>query len=410
MANERLLSPEAANELIDLELENLHLKANLQTVTQGSMTSYLCQLIDTNTQELIERGFGKGNPIEAQLGAKFEALEHFTSIVSRFDIEHYYCSLEDLQNQKQQVIESKIPRQILKEAKYQQQKLVWLRYSNYCDQQISAFVPATSVDPFYLLNNKLSTDKFPYKEIYMQNNNNGVAIGTNRTEAFIHAISEVIERDALSFFLVDNFILPKSNKLQLIDLKTISNRNQEILKRLENELQLKAKLFYMPNDFNVPSFCAVIQAPYFIAPIQGFGTSLNAEYALYHAINECIEILNFYETITIHESRGALQNFAQIPSLLNCVNFDVEQIIDNKQFVTLDFNTIHTYNNLNLEIHLQELINRVLKGDFSLYYKVLYQSENVCTIHAIIPQAENLFNILKGVVPQFNKRISKKLL
>ena len=406
---ERSLSFAEADTLINLELHHLGLEAKLSSVATGNFSSYECKLFNTHTPIFIERGFGKGNSEEAQLGAKFEALEHFTSIVSHLNINYCYTSLTELQAMGCSIIKSKIPRQILNNSKYQRQKLAWLKYTDYSKSTEHAYAPAASVNPFYLLDNKFPEDNFPYDEIYMQNSNNGVAIGCNQTEALIHAISECIERDALSFFLADNFILQRPNSLQLVDPMTISLNNQELIERLKNELQLEAKILYMLNDFGVPSFCTVIQDSHFVAPIQGFGASLNAEHALYRSICECIELLNFYDDIDSYESKTALKIFVQIPKLLNCVQFDINQIISNGNFSTLDFASIPTYTAIQLDTYLQELIQRVLNTGFSVYYKILYKSENICTAHAIIPETENLFNILKGIVPQFNKRISTHL-
>ena len=121
-------------------------------------------------------------------------------------------------------------------------------------------------------------------------------------------------------------------------------------------------------------------------------------------------LTNFYDNIGHHESKAALKNFSQIPSLLNCVQFDINSIINTNNFISIDFNNIHSKTNIPFEVYLHELVDKVLKANFSVYYNVLYESTNVCTVHIIIPEGENLLNILKGTVPIFNKRISAHLM
>ena len=406
---ERTQTFASAHVLINKELQHLGLYSGLRPFTNAGFTSYECNLYYQDTRLLADRAFGKGYTEEAQLGAMCKALEQFTSIASHVDLDYHYYSLAELQAQAFQVVAAKVPEQILNENKYRQQALAWLPYENYSDKNDRVFIPAASINPFYLLDQQLPDDRFPYAEIYLQCSNDGVALGCDRTETLIHAVSECIERDALSFFLADHFMLQQPQALQVIDPKTISVQNQALLQRLQQQAQLSATILLMPNAFGVPSFCTCIQDARFIAPIHGFAAALDADYALYRSIYECIERFNCYDVMTLLESQAALRAFAKVPSLLDCVHFDIARLIAAGHSVSCDFGTIASYVATDIEAYWQELLRRVLKQGFSVYYKILYESENVCTLHAVLPEAESLWNILKGVVPPFGQRITTHL-
>jgi len=406
---ERALSLDDANALIERELQRLNLTAVLQPFRHGDFCNYQCRLYFRETEALASIGFGKGTPEEANLGAKFEALEHYTSTLSHVDIDYHYRSFAELQAQGCQIVASSMPLQILNESQYQQQKLPWLEYTHYRDTNDRVFSPVASVNPMYLLSQKISGDDFPYDEIYMQGTNNGVAIGCDRNEALIHAVSECIERDAFSFLLADNFLLKRRKALRVVDVTTMSAHNQALLQRITDELKLSATVLFMPNIFGVPSFCTCIQDQQFFAPLCGFGASLNAEYALHRSIYECIELLNFYGVHVAEESQDALRTFAKIPALLDCVHFDVQRLIADDNFTAVDFASLTSYTSSDLQTYLEELLDRVFNVGFSVYEKAIYQSDGIYTAHALIPEAENLVGIIKGHIPRFGKRLSAHL-
>jgi ribosomal protein S12 methylthiotransferase accessory factor len=400
MPIERAFTYKQSNDFLNQHLKKLGMFSEIQQLTENSFTCYLCNLYDATSKKLLAQGFGKGTKRQAILGSQFEALEHYTSNVTNINVDYVYVSLNELKNKNKRIISSKISSQILTDSKYQTKKMVWLEYSNYYNSEDYAYIPASSINPLYL-NNKLCIDNFPYEEVYMQSTNNGVAIGCSLDEALIHGLLEIIERDAISQFLLNNFIFEKGEKVTILDPTTLSRRNKIVYETLKKVSHTTPILLILENGFDIPSFCTYTSPPDFLYPVKGFGASLDGEYGLYRSMCECIEQIALYENIVQEETAKALDAFTNIPRLMKCVLFNINELIKKNGLKLIPFDFV-TYNKSNLLRYKKSLFDKVFEKKSAVYYKVLYNVDNIFTVHLVMPSANECFSILNGVLPPIN--------
>lgn len=131
---------------------------------------------------------------------------------------------------------------------------------------------------------------------------NGLASGNHLLEAMLHALFELIERDAISKIEVDGRLAIKE-KCKVIDTTTIACAElQEIIRKVE-DAQSKLVLLWVPSCLQVHTFWALLlnRAPF--SPISaftiGYGTHLTITIAAARAITEAVQS----RLTLIHSSR-----------------------------------------------------------------------------------------------------------
>src|SRR5262249_13599380 len=118
---------------------------------------------------------------------------------------------------------------------------------------------------------------------------NGCAVGASLAEAAVHGINEVIERDALSMFLIRAFF-DDNAPLIAFDPTSLPEELAELLTYTEYLVGTTVTLFDITTDLNVPSVFAY--APPTADdnwPARGCGTSLSYGHAIYRAISELVQ-------------------------------------------------------------------------------------------------------------------------
>ena len=138
------------------------------------------------------------------------------------------------------------------------------------------YVPSNAVYHPYVSENKSV-------ETLFKSNTNGLASGNSLSEAILHGLFEVIERDAWSIFE-----LTRKNSSQ-IDLTSIESEiiNDMLLKFSENEINIK--LMNLTADINIPTIAASADDTLLKDAgllTLGIGTHLNPEIAVIRALTE----------------------------------------------------------------------------------------------------------------------------
>jgi ribosomal protein S12 methylthiotransferase accessory factor len=122
-------------------------------------------------------------------------------------------------------------------------------------------------------------------------NSNGLASGNHPTEALVHALCELIERDALVKLDHDFLSRPESR----INLETVDDPNcREILARFRNA-NLSVAVWDITSNIRIPTFeCLIGEDPagaYMPLPLDsGQGSHLRREVALSRALTEAAQV------------------------------------------------------------------------------------------------------------------------
>lgn len=191
--------------------QQLHLDVN-DRAYGDEYQSYHCQLINPHTQSMYY-GCGKGLGLQSKVSAYYEALEHYiTHDFSQRIGSMASCYLPFEQHNR----ENKIPHVILQHVNATQ----------------SIPYPLFLMDPRYArIPNPM--DAFDYSQYSWKASDSGIASGCHFVEASIHALNELVERDAYSLFLIDAFIKPSSKPLSLVNKKTLPEALANIVKEIE---------------------------------------------------------------------------------------------------------------------------------------------------------------------------------
>ncbi|MFN7094317.1 MAG: YcaO-like family protein, partial [Burkholderiales bacterium] len=342
-------------------------------------------------------GFGKGiEHNQARLSAQYEALEFYTSIISNFpDYPYLYLSYTQAEQQGYNILNDKVPAALLSNEELKNVPLAWVEFTEYYDSNDKVLVPALSTHPGYL-NKPFSEDKFDYSSIYIEFTNNGTAIGCSLSDALIHAISEVVERDSISKLLI-NSLLKENQPITEIDLRTLPQHQNHLVKHIQKECPDSViKVFKSENVLDMPVYAAVLYHQNFMLPIKGFGASLNNDYALERALLEVLEQYHAYHYGPKEEAELALKALAKHPQLLKCLVWDIDRI--SKKTILKPYSAQELDLPTDSKAYLNILINKCYQKGFKIYLSKRFMKNNIYTIQVIIPQADEFFAILTGVI------------
>jgi YcaO-like protein with predicted kinase domain len=155
---------------------------------------------------------------------------------------------------------------------------------------------------------------------------NGLASGNHLIEATLHALYEVIERDAISRLSVRGRLKFPPRRYRFIDLKTVTDGPVRELVGMLTAAEVKLVLIWMKSCIPIHTFMAVLLDRKPFAPSSmvniGFGTHLSVSVAATRAITEAAQArLTF-----IHGSRDDLE-----PQAYQSVHHRIFEVFDSRE-------------------------------------------------------------------------------
>ncbi len=236
---------------------------------------------------------------------------------------------------------------------------------------------------------------------YFDCSSNGLASGNNVTEATLHGLLELVERDTRSFQSIhDSSILLKYDSLP-DSIKTIISNAQQ--------MGYFISIRYMSNLFNLPYFMATIGNPNDFNPVYisgGYGCHLSAGIALNRAVTECFQSrLSF-----IHGGRDDLEaryekfeGWTADRKMEYCRQLMAS--VMNDEATTISFHEIPDQSkNLHSVEEALERLNKLLhdKGFANILRVVLTrESDPVQVVRVIVPKMESF----DASVPRVGNRL-----
>ncbi|MEV3921471.1 YcaO-like family protein, partial [Actinomadura coerulea] len=248
----------------------------------------ICTLYDEADGRQLGNGFGKGEAEPARVGALFEAVEHLFTGKAPADAE---LSLRSGADCLADPLLAALPFRAAF-AQQPERKLACRRYRAFDPREPEATLPLFLSYPTYL-DWRPPQDDFDYAAALRFGSNNGTAIGSSLEEAAVHAIGELIERDAWSLFLTAHYLGdPAAHGYRLApdDLPAPLARR---LSDASAQLQREILLIDARSDLGVPCFIATaadLRDGELLHPC-GYGASLYPEHAATRAITELVQTL-----------------------------------------------------------------------------------------------------------------------
>lgn len=358
---ERKATVEQAYSIAERTISDFNLRSEVEAYGADIQT-FRCKLID-DTNKKIFFGFGKGLGLQSKVSACYEALEHFA-------VHHFTqkTANEIDAYQKVEGFDKPVPCVQLAEV----------------DNNTQLVFPIYMLDPRYA-KCKSELDMNDYRRYSWRANDSGIASGTDVIEAGIHALNEIVERDAHSLFLIEGFVRKHNKNIKLIDKTTIPSRLRDIVCIIESQYSDNLMLFDITSDIGIPVIYVSMTNQQFLIQPSGCGASLSREYALERALLECLQPLHIYNETLFDNQKQIIESLASAPLLQKAAIADVlslRSVWQDVDYVSLPNYTQHC----NLEDQLDLIIKKIKVHGYEIF---------------TIPLAQQLtgFTCLKYLVP-----------
>ena len=366
----------------------LGLTAHLTPVPADDPGSWRCVLLRDGRPVLGGDGSGKGATGAARVGAVFEALEHHLSRnLPPHDIRAVgaHEAARGLADDAALALLAAGP----------DVPLACLPYRDLLDgsdRDLPVFLSAPDhvADDHADARSALG-DTYDYAAARRYSLNSGWAAGTTEVEAAVHAINEIIERDAMSLLLVERFLARRPAPLRVIRPETLPDDLAALHRRAGDRLGQPVHLVDMTTDLGVPAFWAhTPAAPGRAARVRGCGASLSARYAAERALTELIQI----HSIATHEvdpRAGSVTRTSAYPALHRCHLADLTAGGEVRPVAFADTDAPGTPAD-----HLDALLRRLDRAGYRAYSWPRHVTGHLAVLNVCVPGLERFMLVTDG--------------
>jgi ribosomal protein S12 methylthiotransferase accessory factor len=166
------------------------------------------------------------------------------------------------------------------------------RYSPVGGGGSDIWVPLFLSDPWYR-RGPLPGDELAYWRFLRYGTSSGNAAGTSQTEAVLHGLLEVVERDSVSTLLIRRYLRGRET-LPVVTAASLPAAVRTLKERLVSETGGPVHVIDLTTDLGVPTFAALAASARYPARLLGSGASLDASYAIERAVAELHQLVTLY--------------------------------------------------------------------------------------------------------------------
>ncbi|QQP97097.1 YcaO-like family protein [Lysobacter enzymogenes] len=298
-------------------------RADLQRIGEP-FAATICSLYDDADGRLLGNGFGKGEAAPSRVGALFEAVEHLFTGKAPAQAEPILRSGADcLADPRLAALPFRATF-----AAQPQRRLACRAYRSFVEGEPDIALPLFLSYPTYL-DWRGPDDDFDYAAALRFGSNNGTAIGSSLAEAAVHAIGELVERDAWSLFLTAHYLGDPAAHGYRLEPDDLPAPLAQRLRAASAQLQREILLIDATSDLGVPCYIATatdLRDGELIHPC-GYGASLYPEHAATRAITELVQSLELprMQPRLAGYSQAVLDALSAYPKLRDCAVFAVDR-------------------------------------------------------------------------------------
>jgi ribosomal protein S12 methylthiotransferase accessory factor len=232
-------------------------------------------------------------------------------------------------------------------------------------------------------------DTYDYSAARRYALNSGWAAGASTDEALVHAINEIVERDAMSLLLISRFLARTPAPLRVVDPATLPPALAALHHRASSRTGLPVRLLEMTTDLGVPAYWAHVPAPAGVpARVRGCGASLSAHYAAERALTELIQIHSI--TTTEPSAPAPAACTTRYPALHRCHLAD----FSDPDPVRVPFTD--TTAPATPREHLAVLLDRLHARGFTAWAWPRHITEHLAVLNVCIPGTERFVLVTDG--------------
>jgi len=261
--------------------------------------------------------------------------------------------------------------------------------------------PAFLTNPEFVSNNSHEEQFLKTTRVRRYSTNSGTASGTCLDEAILHALLELIERDALGLELLRTVFRSSPEPVRIVDLTTLPESILSVCKLAERETNATIRLFDLGTDIGVPAFLVelrvknVINSGYF-----GSGASLSIEYAIERATLEAVQGFHVYKHMFDRKPIEKPSHTNRLTKFQSCLLeygiFDYRGGETNLTFEELlETYTQTAYCSPSQQIDL--LVRKLGACGVDAYSRVIHEGK-VFICQVVAPKLERFFLISEGLV------------
>ncbi|MFI9011204.1 YcaO-like family protein [Actinosynnema sp. NPDC053489] len=367
----------------------LGLTAHLTPVPADDPGAWRCVLRRDGRPVLGGDGSGKGTEGAARVGAVFEALEHH---LSRTLPAHHVRAVRAHEAAAGLADDAALA--LL--AAGPDRPLACLPYRDLLDDTERA-LPVFLSSPDHVADDHADAraalgDTYDYASARRYSLNSGWAAGTTAVEAAVHAVNEVVERDAMSLLLVERFLARRPAPLRVVRPATLPGDLAALHRRASDLLGRPVHLVDMTTDLGVPAYWAHTPAPPGLpARVRGCGASLSARYAAERALTELIQI----HSIATHGAdprAGRLPRTTGYPALHRCHLADLTAAGGIRPVAFTDTDAPTTP-----RAHLDALLSRLDRAGYRAFGWHRHVTAHLAVLNVCVPGLERFMLVTDGV-------------
>src|SRR5581483_5152600 len=252
LAFERARTLQDARESMESYIARCGWHAEFERIGSGIVTTS-CIIRDASGG-IVNSGYGKGHADVSAVGALYEAVEHHYGRLEHSDLRTECVPAGELHSDLRFCA---LP--FLSEFRRQSERRLGCAIYEDFHSGAPVRVPLFLTSPHYVLFERLDGDDFEYASVLRYGSNSGTAIGGSFEEAAIHALNEIVERDAWSLFLLSHFMGAPRRIGRLVETDSLPDELRELVS-LARERASGRNIFLIDitSDVGIPTFAATV--------------------------------------------------------------------------------------------------------------------------------------------------------
>ncbi|WP_175730712.1 YcaO-like family protein [Burkholderia ambifaria] len=280
-------------------------------------------------------------------------------------------------------------------------------------QEIEIAAPAFLFDPEFEAQSASESAYLRRTGLRRYSTNSGTAAGTTLEDAQVHALMELIERDALSIELLATVFSSNPRPLRRISHETLTDDLMELVGLAESETGGIVTIWSITSDTRIPAILVRLTDPsdmnygYF-----GSGASIYIGHAIERALTEAVQGFHIYTAEHPRPCFSDIKKLKHLSPYRRCLlEYGRFEYQGGEQNVSLSMQ-IKEYSDhpmLPVKKQIEVAINALKKAEIPVYGRVLF-SHDIHVAQMYSPTLERFFLASAGILVVPGKRGRTRML
>lgn len=376
------------------------------TAFGNKLPIYRCDVTDATGLKIPGKGKGLGD--QAIASALFEAIEHYCHVTNKpgesINLKLGGHPLDG------KIVDGSPFFSLLSRRRAPPLTRIVFEKINTLGIEIAA--PAFLFDPEFKSASASESEFLRISGLRRYATNSGTASGTTIEDAQLHAMMELVERDALSIELLSTIFAPKPRPVRSIDRRSLNDHLEELVSLAERETGGKISIWYITSDIKIPAILVRLTDP--LDPEYGFfgsGASLYVDYAIERALMEAVQVFQICTAEIVEpystKTNAANRNSPYLRCLIEYGRFDY---CGGEQQVTLSAlnKDCPMRSRLTVKEQIEIAVNILESAGVFVFTRNLLSHE-ISVVQLYSPELERFFLISAGIFVAPGKRGLKVL-